>query len=79
MTRDIKSLIAACALSSAGAIVYMLSPLIFGGLMDAAALDAGQAGLLLASYFAAYTVCRSFRLVLVASISNPASHSRCAC
>jgi len=57
MTRDIKSLIAACALSSAGAIVYMLSPLIIGGLMDAAALDAGQAGLLLASYFGAYTVC----------------------
>lgn len=55
MTRDIKTLIAACALSSAGAIVYMLSPLIFGGVMDAAALDAGQAGLLLASYFAAYT------------------------
>ena len=57
MTRDIKSLIAACALSSAGAIVYMLSPLIIGGLMDAAALDAGQAGLLLASYFGGYTVC----------------------
>ena len=56
MTRDIKSLIAACALSSAGAIVYMLSPLIFGGVMDAAALDAGQAGILLASYFAAYSI-----------------------
>jgi predicted MFS family arabinose efflux permease len=56
MTRDIKSLIAACALSSAGAIVYLLSPLIFGGVMDAAALDAGQAGLLLASYFGAYTI-----------------------
>ena len=56
MTRDIKSLIAACALSSAGAIVYMLSPLIFGGVMDAAALDAGQAGILLASYFVAYSI-----------------------
>ncbi len=57
MKREVKSLAAACVLSSAGAIVYMMSPLIIGGIIDAAALDAGQAGLLLAAYFGGYTVC----------------------
>jgi predicted MFS family arabinose efflux permease len=57
MGRDVKSLVAACILSSAGSVVYMVAPLVFGGLIDATALNAEQAGFLLAAYFAGYTLC----------------------
>lgn len=54
MTR--KELVAACLISSAGAIVYLISPVLVGSAMDSLGLSSDQAGLLIASYFVGYTL-----------------------
>jgi predicted MFS family arabinose efflux permease len=54
MTR--KELTAACLMSTAGAIVYLISPVLVGSAMDSLGLSSEQAGLLIASYFVGYTL-----------------------
>ena len=54
MTR--KELIAACLMSSAGSLVYLISPVLVGSAMDSLTLSTDDAGLLIASYFAGYTL-----------------------
>ena len=54
MTR--KELTAACLMSAAGAIVYLISPVLVGSAMDSLGLSSDQAGLLIASYFVGYTL-----------------------
>jgi predicted MFS family arabinose efflux permease len=43
-------------MSTAGAIVYLISPVLVGSAMDSIGLSSDQAGLLIASYFAGYTL-----------------------
>jgi predicted MFS family arabinose efflux permease len=43
-------------MSTAGAIVYLISPVLVGSAMDSMGLSSDQAGLLIASYFAGYTL-----------------------
>jgi len=43
-------------MSSAGAIVYLISPVLVGSAIDSLGLTSDQAGLLIASYFAGYTI-----------------------
>lgn len=56
MTRQSKSIIAACLISTAGAIVYLISPILIGSSMDSLGLSANQAGITLSVYFAGYTL-----------------------
>ena len=51
-----KEVVAACLMSSAGAIVYLISPVLVGSAIDSLGLTNDQAGLLIASYFAGYTI-----------------------
>lgn len=51
-----KELTAACLMSTAGAIVYLISPVLVGSAMDSLGLSSEQAGLLVASYFVGYTL-----------------------
>ena len=51
-----KAIVAACLMSSAGAIVYLISPVLVGSAIDSLGLTSDQAGLLIASYFAGYTI-----------------------
>ena len=51
-----KEIVAACMMSSAGAIVYLISPVLVGSAIDSLGLTSDQAGLLIASYFAGYTI-----------------------
>lgn len=43
-------------MSTAGAIVYLISPVLVGSAMDSMGFSSDQAGLLIASYFAGYTL-----------------------
>ena len=45
------ALINAYLMSSSGAIIYLIAPVLIGTAMDSLALDSEQAGLLLAAYF----------------------------
>lgn len=51
-----KAIVAACFISTAGAIVYLISPVLVGSAMDSLGLSSDQAGLLIASYFVGYTL-----------------------
>lgn len=51
-----KAIVAACLMSSAGSIVYLISPVLVGSAIDSLGLSSDQAGLLIASYFAGYTI-----------------------
>ncbi len=51
-----KEIVAACLMSAAGAIVYLISPILVGSAIDSLGLTNDQAGLLIASYFAGYTI-----------------------
>jgi len=51
-----KELVAACLLSTAGSLVYLISPVLVGSAMDSLALSSDDAGLLVAAYFAGYTL-----------------------
>jgi predicted MFS family arabinose efflux permease len=53
---DGKAILAACLMSSSGAIIYLISPVLIGGAMEHLGLSSDQAGLLIASYFAGYTL-----------------------
>jgi predicted MFS family arabinose efflux permease len=55
MTRQKKRIIAACLFSTAGAIVYLISPVLLGAAMQSLNLNSGQAGAMLSVYFAGYT------------------------
>ena len=50
-----KELTAACLMSTAGAIIYLIAPLLVGSAMDSLALSSEDAGLLIAAYFGGYT------------------------
>ena len=54
MTR--KELTAACLMSTAGAIIYLIAPVLVGSAMDSLGLSSDEAGLLIAAYFGGYTV-----------------------
>ena len=45
------ALINAYLMSSSGAIIYLIAPVLTGTAMDSLAFDSEQAGLLLAAYF----------------------------
>ena len=48
---DNKAIFAACLMSSSGAIIYLISPVLIGSAMAHLDLSSDQAGLLIASYF----------------------------
>ena len=50
------TLVNAYLMSTSGAIIYLIAPVLIGTVMDSLAIDADQAGLLLAAYFAGYTL-----------------------
>lgn len=50
------ALINAYLMSSSGAIVYLIAPILIGTAMDSLAFDSEQAGLLLAAYFLGYAL-----------------------
>ena len=50
------ALINAYLMSSSGAIIYLIAPVLIGTAMDSLAFDSEQAGLLLAAYFLGYTL-----------------------
>lgn len=50
-----KELTAACLMSTAGAIVYLIAPVLVGSAMDSLGLSSDQAGLFIAAYFGGYT------------------------
>lgn len=56
LNEEHKAIVAACLISAAGAIVYLISPVLVGSAMDSLGLSSDQAGLLIASYFAGYTL-----------------------
>jgi predicted MFS family arabinose efflux permease len=56
MTTERKTVFAACLLSTAGAIVYLISPVLFGSAIESLGLTNSQAGLMLSVYFAGYTL-----------------------
>ena len=56
LSKHQKEIVAACMMSSAGAIVYLISPVLVGSAIDSLGLTSDQAGLLIASYFAGYTI-----------------------
>ncbi|MEL0204007.1 MAG: hypothetical protein VW869_06425, partial [Halieaceae bacterium] len=43
-------------MSSSGAIIYLIAPVLIGTAMDSLAFDSEQAGLLLAAYFLGYAL-----------------------
>lgn len=43
-------------MSSAGAIIYLISPVLVGSVMDSLGFSSDQAGLIIASYFGGYTI-----------------------
>lgn len=51
-----RELTVVCLMSSAGAIIYLISPVLVGSAMDSLGLSSDQAGLIIASYFAGYTI-----------------------
>lgn len=51
-----RELVAACLMSTAGSLVYLISPVLVGSAMDSLALSSDDAGLLIAAYFAGYTL-----------------------
>lgn len=51
-----KELVAACLMSTSGSLVYLISPVLVGSAMDSLSLASDDAGLLIASYFAGYTL-----------------------
>jgi len=53
---NVKELTAACLMSTAGALVYLISPVLVGSAMDSLVISSDDAGLLIASYFAGYTL-----------------------
>jgi predicted MFS family arabinose efflux permease len=53
---DNKAIFAACLMSSSGAIIYLISPVLIGSAMAHLDLSSDQAGLLIASYFSGYTL-----------------------
>jgi len=67
MTR--KELVAACLMSTAGAIVYLISPVLVGSAMDSMGLNSDQAGLLIASYFAGYTLITTSAVVWLSRVN----------
>ena len=50
------ALINAYLMSSSGAIIYLIAPVLIGTAMDSLAFDSERAGLLLAAYFLGYTL-----------------------
>jgi len=56
LNKKTKAIVAACLMSSAGSIVYLISPVLVGSAIDTLGLSSDQAGLLIASYFAGYTI-----------------------
>ncbi len=56
LSKNKKPIVAACLMSSAGSIVYLISPVLVGSAIDSLGLSSDQAGLLIASYFAGYTI-----------------------
>lgn len=56
LTNSTKAITAACLMSAAGAIVYLISPVLVGSAMDSLGFTEDQAGLLIGSYFAGYTI-----------------------
>ena len=56
LSNNKKAIVAACLMSSAGSIVYIISPVLVGSAIDSLGLSSDQAGLLIASYFAGYTI-----------------------
>lgn len=53
---DPKAIFAACLMSSSGAIVYLISPVLIGSAIEHLSFSSDQAGLLIASYFTGYTL-----------------------
>ena len=51
-----KELTAACLMSTAGAIIYLIAPILVGSAIDSLGLSSDEAGLLIAAYFGGYTV-----------------------
>ena len=49
-------LINAYLMSTSGALIYLIAPVLIGTAMDSLALDSEKAGLLLAAYFLGYTL-----------------------
>jgi predicted MFS family arabinose efflux permease len=56
MSAKTKTIIAACTLSTAGAIVYLISPVIFGSAIETLGVTNSEAGVMLSIYFAGYTL-----------------------
>ena len=51
-----KMIIAACTLSAAGSIVYLISPVLFGSAIETFGISNSDAGMMLSVYFAGYAV-----------------------
>jgi predicted MFS family arabinose efflux permease len=56
-------------MSAAGAIVYLVSPVLVGSAMDSIGLSSDQAGLLIASYFAGYTLITTSAVVWLSRVN----------
>jgi predicted MFS family arabinose efflux permease len=56
MTAQKKTIIAACLISTAGAIVYLISPILLGSAMESLSLTSGQSGMMISVYFSGYTL-----------------------